>query len=92
MRTTFWAFSLAVLSLSVNANAAPIALSTQLGTDAVVIDFEAYSNGQALPNGLTIGNAVFSSVTGNLSIFELLSLGHRRSGRFRERAVARGRA
>ena len=46
--TTFWAFSVAVLSLAVNANASPITLPTQLGTDAVLIDFEAYSNGQAV--------------------------------------------
>lgn len=60
-----------VLCLSVNANASPITLPEHMSTDSVLIDFEEYFNGQVFGPTLTIGNAVFTSLTGSLSILDV---------------------
>jgi hypothetical protein len=74
MRIALWSIPVA-LCFAINVEASPITLQTQLGDETVLIDFESFTNGQALPNGFTIENAMFSSLTGNLSILDVTHWG-----------------
>lgn len=66
---------LGIVGAPIAAMAIPITLPDALTSDAVLIDFENIPTNGALvtsvPGSLTIGNVTFSSLTGNLSIFDI---------------------